>query len=667
MVSPFFERSFACNVELIIHTGRVSDDEERAELQRRWQNRRDHAHYSVYPEGYEFLHNVGQGRHVVILLSPPNVIAVNRPDGSWFRTYRQPAHGPPPYSQRWYETYLRTHDLPSWWMSLEHIAMIYHDNESNFLQMAAGPSTDRVVPLPGYLELRYPETPQYLRPKFDSVGRNYAYNLSADEQIRLARRFPATTANTMSSNPDFRIVVTNDGYVLVRDREPSPDALRVPYGASDWIDDFEMLELADGKYRASYYIELDEEGDMPVTQIAAPPNRQALIDAIVEREREFVNLPQIPNGQGTWRWLQPDVDQRLAEALGLHDEFEVTQARQAGQLRVGAGPNAAPTVVYTPNRRHFNPLVQPAGNGEWQYLTDQGDGSTQALAWLNFGGQDYFPTNNQPTAGDMWNLRQAFRARIAAGEAVEDITADIHLVWVPEDEEEEAGTRASSLSPVPTDVNDSSGDEGTPVDPDKDPNTGLTHDPLNGGRNNQTGEEGQTFYQSRIILGQQQTIDRSRAHAGNREPHKSWTATKKGTWVQWKSYSTLDWNDKDSVERMNKWREQAATRNDWPKKRETPRQDYSQAEREWLFSFVKQAKGERPKNPIDDIVRQFNERFNQKRDSNGILGVIDRLRKEFKKYNGKMKSHQKRGHNKKKEAEEKKRRRDSSEEDTEEE
>ena len=157
---------------------------------------------------------------------------------------------------------------------------------------------------------------------------------------------------------------------------------------------------------------------------------------------------------------------------------------------------------------------------------------------------------------------------LAAGEVEEDPTATIDLVWVPGDDDDVESNDQTEL------VCDE--DETGVAEDVVDQHTGLTHDPRNGGTRNQTGEVGQTRYSTRSINGRNYTLDRARAHARNVEEHKSWIVNQKGVWKQWPNYTSLDWSNADQVERMNKWREQAATRAGWPGKRQVVRPDYTE-------------------------------------------------------------------------------------------
>jgi hypothetical protein len=102
-----------------------------------------------------------------------------------------------------------------------------------------------------------------------------------------------------------------------------------------------------------------------------------------------------------------------------------------------------------------------------------------------------------------------------------------------------------------------------------DPDTGFQHQPRNRGENDQTGVVGERMYQTvKLDDGNLYTVDRSRAHANNVQPWKSWAVKKSGVWFQWASYSTLEWTDRAALVKMNNWREQAFARAEFPKKRQ---------------------------------------------------------------------------------------------------
>jgi hypothetical protein len=285
--------------------------------------------------------------------------------------------------------------------------------------------------------------------------------------------------------------------------------------------------------------------------------------------------------------------------------------------------NNRPITVWWPDTRYLNPQEQPAGNGHWEFITTE----SEREAHTNFGGQNDFPDIAYPTATDIWRLR---RRLLRNGE--EDRTAGVDLVWCP-----------IGNPPPPEPSPSESESESEEIDPDVvDKKSGLRHRPKNRGENDQTGVEGERKYQTIRINGKVYTVDRSRAHASNVQEWKSWAVTKNGVWYQWKGYSTIDWTTQEpeapgSVEKLNKWREQALGRAGFPRKREGDRPPYTDAERRWLFEYVKEANGERPGITMAELACRFNQRFGEPhRETLGIQSVYDRLRKEYHKY-GKLK------------------------------
>lgn len=341
----------------------------------RYRLRRQLANWAQFPEGYEFMHAVAGGPpRAIVLLTPPDQVAVRREDGTWIRRPRnEEEDGPEPYTMEWYLAYLRAHDLPLWFLRPEHLACVDNDAEAKFL--GYNNSSSRVLPPTHYLEMRYPEVPLYPGPDIYSNGEAYALNITETQLRRLARRFPATMANANAGG--YRIFVLPSGHIVIRHRRTKH---RERLADAAWVDWQPETAL---NMRASYRV----EGVTTPPTITRPASRH------VERQTmrdagpmvRMVDLDQVPHGLGTWGWLNPAVDLQLARAFGLNTPLEVATARQNGML-AGMPVDARPMTVFTPNARYLNPTRQPAGPGQWEYLTTEGDNSSQALAWLNFGG-----------------------------------------------------------------------------------------------------------------------------------------------------------------------------------------------------------------------------------------------------------------------------------------
>ena len=150
----------------------------------------------------------------------------------------------------------------------------------------------------------------------------------------------------------------------------------------------------------------------------------------------------------------------------------------------------------------------------------------------------------------------------------------------------------------------------------------------------QTGDPGRAVYETAWSGGRYNTVDRSRVWLGQVEPHKFWSFSARG-WAKWKHWERMDWNDPAWISSLNKHREQTRQRAKiWGKKRDTPREDYTDAENQYVWDIVAEADGNRPSRPIRDIVREFNARFGSHalRNETGIGSLIDRLRKMYKEH-----------------------------------
>lgn len=602
----------------------------------RYQSRRDLAEFARFPEGYEFVHDVAGGpRHAVILLTPPDQVAVRRADGTWYRRRRSVVDdGPQPYTMEWYLHYLRVNDLPSWFMRPEHTACLWSSEEAHWLGLR-NESTINTQPPSNYLELRYPAAPQQPTANLNGDGLAYGCDIQGDDtqhddQERLARHFPAAVASVMDGG--YRIFVLPSGHLHIRyTHGRASGGLE---GNEQLIDASQLQWLTSNLY-TSYVLEGD---DNTASAAGNPgtPSRSAL-ENNARAAGGFVDIDQLPHGLGEFEWLDDNVDQLRARALGYDSPVDVVMARENGALTVGIPARDRPQVVYLPDRRYFNPREQPAGAGRWEYFTT-GEGGSRDLAIADFGGQDDVGGNPEPSAADIWALRQRNYRRIANGDLDEDFTDTIDLVWIPGFNP----TMPVIALPSPNDDQSPLSDSETvpTVDSDViDPKSGLRHDPLNRGENDQTGTYGARRYQSRLINGSQYTVDRSRAHAGDVQPHKGWIVKADGTWAQWRNYGTLDWNNKIRVEKLNKWREQTYKRHDWDKKREINRPNYTEEEKDYLFDKIKAAtrpgeQAKRPDGKIAALVKEFNRRFNADRDPTGITGVLDRLRHEYDDYGG---------------------------------
>lgn len=563
--------------------------------------RRDLAELSRMPDGYEYTYTDVQGNvRTLIVLSPPDIMAIQRSDGVWSRQYREPSrNNPAPYDEAWYAQYLAINGLPSWFLRREHCFMIMDDFEARVLGLENAPTTT-MTPQSNYLEQRYPDPVAYPVPR-----RNEGYVLSdLDERAaHLSRAFPAINIDGVES----AVVVLPSGHIQLRSEGvvgmPTVSELDV-----EWIESEKVIQ-------ASYIVD---------------PNRHPLNDGRRDMYNEaqpvldaggLVNPVSIILGVGDWGWLNPAVDMPRALEMGYTSPQEVTEARRQGALPIGIGPNAGPFVTFRPDRELLNPERQPDGEGAWRFLTNGSNDSDAGWAALNLGGNHNLPT--RPTAAQVFRLRQwlIMQDRV-------DITQDINIVWVPGAPQED-----DTWSPPGQEDTPRAATTAAPYQPGRSPapSPALVHDPTNGergGEHDQTGGRKAT-YDTVELKGQRITVDRSRCHVGDVEPHKMWCYGSRG-WKRWQHAGTMNWRDAKKIAALNKHREQTYQRAGfWPALRQQQREDYSLEQREWLRRFVVEAAGQRPKLGFPELTRQFNERFNVTRGETGIISLFDRLRKEY--------------------------------------
>lgn len=607
--------------------------------------RRNLANFSRVPDGYRASYIDARGRtREIIVLSPPDLVAVQMEDGNWHRERRIITEElQPPYSIEWYNEYLRVSGLPAWFLRPGHLAMAFDDAESWQLQVENMP-TALFGPLAGYLERQYDQNPA--RPAWPTSPGPGAYIIEElrDLQPHVARRFPATNIAGIPSD----VVVLPSGHIQLRLAGSSPDLPSIHEADVAWQEESE--EFDHSRPVASYCIEgtslafpapivpeLPPAASSPPPPPAGPPrNRNAEVNAAFDAGG-IVNPSQPISGLGTVEWLS-DADQQQALEKGYDTPGAVLEARRNGRFAAGWGVNAGPLIVFWPQRRFRNPATQPEGPGAWRFLTTGIAGSDEELARLSFGGSWGLPA--QPSAELIFLLRQAFRQLGAP-----DATADIELVWIPGDEDDEEVTSRvtdTALAEAAAAEILASGPEqppATPSPPAPSPSPEILRDPTNGqrgGEHDQTGGTAGTrpVHRSTEHNGVTVVLDRSRCRAGCVEPWKLWIYTAKG-WKKWRHAASMDWNDKEKVLALNKFREQTFQRSKlWKNMRDEERADYSTEQRQWVSQFVSPAKGSRLDVPIRRIAQEFNRRFRDQRGEAGIASLLDRLRKEFDKYGG---------------------------------
>lgn len=387
----------------------------------RFRARRQLAFYALFPEGYTFLNRLSNSTTVAaMVLTPPNLIAEQDFEGRWTRRERVEAQdGPPPYTQQWYSMYLRNRCLPPWFMSVEHQSLIHNDHEAGLLGVPGASSSRPQLPPPEYLALRYPTVPLYLRPSTDRSS-VLSYDLPSttnDRELRaLARRFPAVLANRMLGQN--QISVSRTGHIILR-RVPADEIssldIRSP---SNWRQESKSY------LRASYRQHWVEQAP----SLILPVSREAE-EEILRAAGAFPDLDQIPHGLGHFSWLH-EIDERVADALGYRTPDEIVEARQTGGL-AGMRDRDRPRVVWYPDRDFFQPQEQPTGQGYWEFFTVQGDSNARVQAALDWGNGPVFPDTSNPTAEDIWHLRQRYRDLVTRGMISQDPTNGIELVWIP--------------------------------------------------------------------------------------------------------------------------------------------------------------------------------------------------------------------------------------------
>ena len=192
-----------------------------------------------------------------------------------------------------------------------------------------------------------------------------------------------------------------------------------------------------------------------------------------------------------------------------------------------------------------------------------------------------------------------------------------------------------ATSQTPTAVKPQIDDDFTLEDPDTvDLDSGLKHDPKNRGENDQTGVTGERNYQTIQINDMLYTVDRSRAHINIVQPWKTWTVTKDGGWHQYKSHATLRWTDADDLRRLNTWRENHLLKAGFPPRQGRRRgEEFTAAQKDWLFEFVMAAEGGTPSRSMVELTRQLNKRFVASRSEEEIEQQIERLRRRYKTEN----------------------------------
>ncbi len=586
---------------------RETPDFERDEIERQWRCRSQLAYFAGFPEGYVFINRLQNGQqHAVVLLTPPDQIAVCD-FGFWYRRARvEERDGPAPYTANWYADYLILNRLPFWFLTPEHLRVL---DGREAARLGVQQHEDAYPFQPSwYLALRYSTFPRYPQPSPN--GNTYAYDLPNDDnsvELRsLARRFPAVLAHHCLGLR--RVYIDSKGYVTVRVKKERFDEGRVVpillKGHLTWLPEDELT------FRSSY-----QPGDTDVPR-PAQRDRQGEEDS-ARLAGGFPDIDQMPHGVGTLTWLDENLDRDTAHALGFQNPEEAINARQVGAM-VCMHHQDRPRVVFWPERRFFQPQQQPNGHGQWAFFTTWGDSNARQLARLNFANQIItgLPNTPDPTAEDIWILRQRYQGRIADGEDVDDPTSAIELVWVPGEVDTEYGI---------------------------DTHSGLAHQPLNRGcgDNDQTTTATWGRYQTtRLSNDKQYTVDRSPARKGEVEPHKLWAVGKTGKWKQRRGASTFNWHDTESILGLNAWRTTKLGKLGFSGGRKsTVLVPWADDERDWLSQVVEKSSGGNPMlTTCEKLTGDFNAHFSDRpaRTAAATTSYYHRLKKEYKDGNGKI-------------------------------
>lgn len=512
----------------------ISQEQRRAFFAR-WGARYALAQLSLQPKGFRaVITHVGGRRFTFNLLFPPDMVAVCDAEGRWYRRLRNnETDGPPPYSDAFYQEYLRRYNLPPWFLRGGHLAMLEDTGEARLLgvQVPAPPRLERLSLLDAWM----PVTPA--RP----LPRKEVYQIEPRrlEREYLGRRFPAVLTDVPCNT-----YVLPTGHVMVLSRaavDRKENVSLVGWRNIEWA--MENRSSIFASYKIECAVEAPVDGANERVRI-----RRRLRDAHVA-DGGIVNPTQIPAGLGHCDWLDRS-DHDVAQENNFASPEEITLARGAGALSLNFERVDTPSVVFYPDPEYFNPREQPEGPGRWVFFTSDDDDSDETFAALNLGGVHGLP--NYPTASQIFRLRQQYRAQPNR----EDLTEQFRLVWIPGEEssEDEGGDPVlSDLEPDPTMEEAAANDptweaeeeEEEEEEADEDENEQVDHgilgpdiqpsdfDPTNGdpgGKLDQTATLSTPRYytcritpKSRIV-----TLDRARPEIGKVEEHKTWAYTRKG-------------------------------------------------------------------------------------------------------------------------------------------
>ncbi|KAI5357724.1 hypothetical protein Slin14017_G117370 [Septoria linicola] len=277
-----------------------------------------------------------------------------------------------------------------------------------------------------------------------------------------------------------------------------------------------------------------------------------------------------------------------------------------------------------------NPVSQPPDPGVWVFRSATSEEAARRFAYTEgFGTLEVA----YPSAEQIWKLRQMYKWAMPSGRNAVglDLTADIELTWIPQVRPKLVLKLSNKNAAAPVI------DLGYGIDE----HTGLAHEPKNGLECRQDTKTGCTkHYQTMRIDGKKITLDRGPCKTGYKEDHRLWHYDG-AKWIRWCKWQHMDWNDKDWIGRLNKYRDQCANRLGWHRKRpHQPRFVYSQEQLEWVFDLVVKAGGALPGKDPDSIAQEFNERFELNGEMvrrEGVMrSLLDRLVREYVENDGQM-------------------------------
>nr|OQO01234.1 hypothetical protein B0A51_18770 [Rachicladosporium sp. CCFEE 5018] len=329
--------------------------------------------------------------------------------------------------------------LPHYFLTPAHLTMCADDTEGKHLAITDPPPLHATIHAETHLllgtnatALRYP----FVHDAASETSRILSARLADDQCRKLSHRFPALLLDVL----DLVVVIHPRGFLALHSATSNsasrqPVAYR-PILASE-IDRRPVDELP---APASFYEEVVNtlQTSSGLNKQAALQSREAVARAVPSASRDngrsaiaqprygssgtlgrrvmrtrsaavrandihrYIMQGMIANprhqvhGPGSYTWLAT-YDTDLAQELEL-DHTDVVRMRGSGEI----AENEDPSAVWWPERNYVNPVRQPEGDGRFEYLTnDDGD-----LAHLNFGGAQDNVLPHEPTATDIWNLRE---------------------------------------------------------------------------------------------------------------------------------------------------------------------------------------------------------------------------------------------------------------------